>query len=66
MIRLAGKLRLTQDERRYAKALTGGATPPSNVAGYNALLEGAARQWGTDTPEGRLLGALIEDAKAPA
>jgi hypothetical protein len=62
MLRLGKSVRLTEAERRHLRMLIG-RDPGSirTVAQMNALIDHNKREAGEATPEGRLIGLLLED-----
>ncbi|MBP1153123.1 MULTISPECIES: hypothetical protein [unclassified Methylocaldum] len=67
MIKLGNHLRLTQDELKAFRAMTGVLKPPQTVEEHNAALEKTASAWRDEDegPASRLLQAVLLAERIP-
>lgn len=64
MIRLGKKVRLTEDEKRRLSSMVMEPAAPETVEDHNAWIEHAAENvWNGDTPEEKLMRAVLSDQK---
>lgn len=66
MLQCADQIRLTGEERRLLGKFTGAPVPAGldTAAALNAYLDAEIAGFGDATPEGKLLGQLLEDFRA--
>lgn len=64
MIRLGKKVRLTEDEKKRLSSMAMEPAAPETVEDHNAWIEHAAENvWNGDTPEEKLMRAVLSDQK---